>query len=70
MAMTRKSRRLALIAVAGAVLFAAVGLTVWGLSGQIAYFYSPSDVAQKGIAPGQRVRLGGLVSLDRLKNLS
>lgn len=68
MAMTRKTRRLALIGAAGVVLFGAVGLTVWGLSGQIAYFYAPADIARKGVAPGQRIRLGGLVKTGTLKH--
>jgi cytochrome c-type biogenesis protein CcmE len=49
---------LALGAVAGAGLLAAVGL-----EDRAAFFYSPGDVAKNGLpAPGQAVRLGGMVA--------
>lgn len=61
MAMTRKQRRLILIGVAGSVLALAVGLTLYGLSGQIALFKTPTEVVTQATAPGQRLRIGGLV---------
>lgn len=62
--MTRKQRRMMMIGSAGAVLFAAVGLILFALQDQIVFFNSPSDVAQKSVQPGQRIRLGGLVKDD------
>jgi cytochrome c-type biogenesis protein CcmE len=59
--MTRKQRRLTLIGSAGAVLALALGLILFALNDQIVFFQSPSDIAQNTIAPGQRIRLGGLV---------
>ncbi len=59
--MTRKKRRMILIGGAGAVLFAAVGLILFALQDQIVFFNSPSDLAENGVKPGQRIRLGGLV---------
>lgn len=59
--MTRKQRRLTLIGTAGAVLACAVGLVLWGLSGEIALFKTPTDLVQAGAEPGQRLRIGGLV---------
>ena len=59
--MTRKQRRMMLIGGAGAVLFAAVGLILFALQDQIVFFNSPTDIAEKGVKPGQRIRLGGLV---------
>lgn len=59
--MTRRGRRLTLIGAAIAVLAIATGLVLWGLSGNIAFFNSPSDVAERGVPPGQKFRLGGLV---------
>ncbi|PLW76943.1 cytochrome c maturation protein CcmE [Cohaesibacter celericrescens] len=59
--MTRKQRRMIMIGGAGAVLFAAVGLILFALQDQIVFFNSPSDVVEKGVKPGQRIRLGGLV---------
>jgi cytochrome c-type biogenesis protein CcmE len=68
MAMTRKQRRLILIATAGTVLGVAVALVLSAMSGQIALFKTPTELATTAIAPGQRLRIGGLVeegSLER-----
>ena len=43
------------------VIGLAVGLVLWGLSGNIMFFYSPSDLLEKQVKHGQRFRLGGLV---------
>lgn len=59
--MTRKGKRLALIAGALAVLSIAVGLVLFALSDNIVFFYSPAELAQKHVAPGTRLRIGGLV---------
>lgn len=59
--MTRKQRRSALILTSLAVLGVAVGLVLFALQDSIVFFYSPSEVAEKSIQPGQRFRLGGLV---------
>ena len=59
--MTRKQRRLSVIAGLGAVVIVAFGLILFALRDQIVYFYSPSEIAQKGVAAGVAVRLGGLV---------
>jgi cytochrome c-type biogenesis protein CcmE len=60
--MTRKQRRLTLIGTAGAVLAVAAGLVLYALSDQIVFFNSPSDIHANAPAPGQRIRLGGLVA--------
>jgi len=62
--MTRKQRRLTMIGSAGAVLFAAVGLILFALQDQIVFFNSPSDILEKSVKPGQRIRLGGLAKED------
>lgn len=59
--MTRKQRRLTMIAAAGGVLAVALGLILFALNDQIAFFQSPSDIAGKQLPDGQRIRLGGLV---------
>jgi len=59
--MTRKQRRLTLIALAGSVLTVAAGLVLYALSDRIVFFNTPSDIEAKAPAPGQRIRLGGLV---------
>ena len=50
-----------------AVLGVAVGLVLFALEDSIVFFYSPSDVAEKNIRPGQRIRLGGLVAEGSVK---
>ena len=59
--MTRKQRRGVLIGTCLVVLGVAVGLVLFAMRDSIVFFYSPSEVAQMQIAPGQRFRLGGLV---------
>ncbi|ALK10103.1 cytochrome c maturation protein CcmE [Blastochloris viridis] len=60
--MTRKQRRLALIGSGLAVLAVATGLVLVALNDSIVFFNSPTDVVEKGVAPGERIRLGGLVA--------
>ncbi|GBU17318.1 MULTISPECIES: cytochrome c maturation protein CcmE [Methylobacterium] len=59
--MTRKSRRLVVIAACGAVLALALGLILSAMSGSIVFFRSPSEVAAQAVQPGVRFRIGGLV---------
>src|SRR5262245_39441145 len=59
--MTRKQRRGVLIGTCLVVLGVAVGLVLYAMRDSIVFFYSPSEVAEMRIAPGQRFRLGGLV---------
>ena len=70
--MTRKQRRLILIGGSLGVLALAVALMLNAFRDSIVFFNSPSDVAEKHIGPGTRIRLGGLVksgSLVRSENL-
>jgi cytochrome c-type biogenesis protein CcmE len=59
--MTRKQRRLALIGTGLSVLGLAAGLVLFALKDSIVFFNSPTDIVEKQIAPGSRIRLGGLV---------
>jgi len=59
--MTRKQRRLVLIGSAVGVLAVAVALVLGALRDSIVFFNSPSDVVEKHVAAGTRIRLGGLV---------
>jgi len=61
MAMTRKQQRGALIGAGLGALGLAAGLVLYALSGTITFFYTPTDVVEKGVQPGTRFRLGGLV---------
>ncbi len=70
--MTRKRRRLVLIGGSVGVLAIAVALMLSAFRDFIVFFNSPSEVLQKQIGPGVRMRLGGLVkdgSLVRGNNL-
>ena len=62
--MTRKQKRLAVIAGGVGVLGFAVLLVLFALREQIVYFHSPTDIAEKPVNPGTRIRLGGLVAED------
>src|SRR3954469_25470007 len=62
MALTRRQRRITLIAVSLGVLALAVALVLSALKDSIVFFNSPSAVMQKHVAAGTRIRLGGLVS--------
>jgi cytochrome c-type biogenesis protein CcmE len=71
--MTRKQRRLVLIGSGLAVLAIAVALMLNALRDSIVFFNSPSDVVERHIGPGTRIRLGGLVkdgSVVRSNNLA
>lgn len=71
--MTRKQRRLTLIGAGLGVLGLAAGLVLYALNDAIVFFNSPTDVVEKHVAPGSRIRLGGLVkpgSLTRGDNLA
>jgi cytochrome c-type biogenesis protein CcmE len=65
--MTRKQRRGVLIGVSVGVLMVAVGLVLYALRDSIVFFHTPSDLAEKHIAPGERFRLGGLVAAGSVK---
>lgn len=59
--MTRKQKRLSVIAAALGFLGVAVALTFYALGQKASYFYMPSDLQAATVSPGQRIRLGGLV---------
>ena len=59
--MTRKQKRLAVIAGGMSFILAAVLLVMFAFSQSVAYFYMPGDLASNPVAPGTRIRLGGLV---------
>jgi cytochrome c-type biogenesis protein CcmE len=71
--MTRKQRRLVLIGGSLGVLALAAVLVLTALKDSIVFFNSPSDVVEKNLQPGSRIRLGGLVkpgSLERGEQLA
>jgi cytochrome c-type biogenesis protein CcmE len=58
---TRKQKRAAFILAGVALLGIAAGLVLYALNDTIVFFYTPSEIAEKNVTPGQRFRLGGLV---------
>jgi cytochrome c-type biogenesis protein CcmE len=65
--MTRKQRRLVLIGGSLGVLALAAVLVLTALKDSIVFFNSPSDVVEKNLQPGSRIRLGGLVKPGTLE---
>ena len=59
--MTRRGRRLALIGTALAIVGCAAALALFALKDSIVFFYGPSEIVEKHVAPGTRLRIGGLV---------
>jgi cytochrome c-type biogenesis protein CcmE len=60
--MTRKQKRLSVIFGGMVFLAAATALTFYALGQRTSYFYMPSDLTEKPVQPGERIRLGGLVA--------
>lgn len=70
--MTRRQRRLILIGSSVGVLAVAVALILMAMRQSIVFFNSPTDIVERQVAPGARVRIGGLVkdgSVKRAANL-
>jgi cytochrome c-type biogenesis protein CcmE len=59
--MTRKQTRLTIILASLTVLGLAAGLVLYAISDTIVFFYTPSEISEKHVQPGSRIRLGGLV---------
>jgi cytochrome c-type biogenesis protein CcmE len=64
--LTRRGRRLTLIGAALGVVAFAAALALYALNDSIVFFYGPSEVLQKNLAPGARLRIGGLVKAGSL----
>ena len=60
--MTRKQRRFTMIGLAMGALAVAASLVFVALEDTIVFFYSPTDIVEKGPDLGTRFRLGGLVA--------
>jgi cytochrome c-type biogenesis protein CcmE len=64
--MTRKKRRIMLLAIGGVFLASAAVLVGVAMRDTIVFFFSPSEVLEKAIGPDQRLRIGGLVAVGSL----
>ena len=65
--MTRKQKRLAVIAGGMSFIIVAVLLVMFAFSQSVAYFFMPADLAKADVKPGTRIRLGGLVAEGSVK---
>jgi len=71
--MTRKGKRLAVIGGMGSVLALAAGLVLYQVTDTIVFFYGPTEIHEKNLPPGTRIRVGGIVvdgSVKRGENLA
>src|SRR6185312_12935933 len=59
--MTRKQKRGVLIGGGVATLGLALILVLFALKDSVVFFHTPSDIIEKGVHAGERIRLGGLV---------
>ena len=59
--MTRKKRRMSVVLLGMATLGAATVLVLFAFEDNLVFFFSPTELAAREIAPDLRVRLGGLV---------
>lgn len=65
--MTRKQKRAAMIGAGVATLTLAALLVLFALKDSIVFFHTPSDVVEKKVPAGTRIRLGGLVANGSLQ---
>lgn len=67
----RRQARIAILSFAGLLLVAAAVMVFRALDENLLFFITPSDLETKEVAPGQAIRLGGLVkpgSVERSEN--
>jgi len=64
---TRKRRRLYAVIAGLTMLSVAASLVLVAFEDTIVFFYSPTDLIEKTVQPGQTLRVGGLVVEDSVK---
>ena len=67
--MTRKRRRLYVLLACGLGLGSASALALSAFSGNLVFFISPSQIADKAPPPGRSFRLGGLVEAGSVRRV-
>jgi cytochrome c-type biogenesis protein CcmE len=65
--MTRKQRRLAMIGGCGAVVAVAVAMMLYAIGDAKVFFQNPTEIVEKHVAPGTRIRIGGLVKVGSVE---
>ena len=68
--MSLRFQRLALILITLVILGAAVLLILFNTKKNIIFFYTPTELIEKKISSGDRVRIGGYVKNSSLKQIS
>jgi cytochrome c-type biogenesis protein CcmE len=61
MAMTRKKRRILLLAIGGMLMASATALATVAFRDSLVFFMPPTELLAKEVAPNQRLRVGGMV---------
>src|SRR5206468_11248297 len=67
--MKPKNQRLVLVGAAIVAVLIAVFLAMWGLRERASYFYTPAEIVAGKAAPGQAIRLGGMVEKGSVQRL-
>jgi cytochrome c-type biogenesis protein CcmE len=65
--MKLKHKRLTFVVIAMVLLGVAAALILTAFEENIVFFYSPTDITEKKVAEGRRIRLGGLVEDGSVK---
>ena len=68
--MTRKRRRLYLLGLFLIGLGSATALTLSAFRDNLVFFYSPTDLIEKHVSPGESVRIGGLVEKGTVERVA
>ena len=68
--MSLRFQRLALVVITLAILGAAVLLILFNTKKNIVFFYTPTELIEKKINSGNKVRIGGYVKNSSLKQIS
>ncbi len=67
--MTRKRRRLYVVGLAMLAFGVATALVLMAFEENIVFFYTPTDLVEKDVPAGRRLRIGGLVEEDSVRRL-
>ena len=67
--MTRKRRRLGFVVAGMVLLGAAAALVLSAFEDNLVFFFSPTEMQTKQLAPGQVIRVGGLVEEESVVRL-
>ena len=65
--MTRKQRRLGVVAMGLVTLGIAAALVLTALEDSVVFFYSPTDLVEKNVPTDRRLRIGGLVKQGSIR---